>query len=96
MKIETGTIVRTIVLAVAIINQILTACGVSPLPFDEETTTEFVSSVITVVVAVWTWWKNSSFTEGAIVADKVMRKVKSGEISCKNVEVFLDGESNAR
>ena len=76
MKIETGTIVRTIVLAVAIINQILTACGKSPLPFDEESTAQIVSTVVTAVVAVWTWWKNQSFTQEAIAADKMMRAAK--------------------
>ena len=35
MKVQTGTIVRTVVLLFALFNQLLTAAGKNPLPFSE-------------------------------------------------------------
>ena len=79
MKISAGTIARTIVLAIALINQILVASGVNTIPIAEETVTEFITLAITIGAAVVAWWKNNSFTEAAIEADKVKDAIKSGE-----------------
>lgn len=67
-----GTITRTILLALAIINQLLTATGHNPLPADNDT----VSALVTAVVAILAWWKNNSFTKHAKAADEYMRKAK--------------------
>lgn len=37
LHISAGTVARTLVLILAIINQILSACGKSPLPIESET-----------------------------------------------------------
>lgn len=75
VKVE--TIVRLIVLLIALINQLLVAIGKSPLPFENETVTEFVSVLITVLAAAWAWWKNNSFTKAAIEADEIMKQKKA-------------------
>ena len=59
--IDKGTLTRTVLLWLAIINQILTALGINPLPLDDNT----VSTVITTVFALWAWWKNNDFTHAA-------------------------------
>ena len=76
-KIEKGTIVRTIVLGVALVNQCLTIAGKSPLPFSNEEVGQAVSAVITVGASLWAWWKNNSFTAEAIEADKIMKELKA-------------------
>lgn len=73
-KIETGTIVRTAVLVFALINQVLTISGYSPLPFTDEDFGQAVSMVLTVGASLWAWWKNNSFTQAAIAADEQLRK----------------------
>ena len=75
VKVE--TIVRLIVLIIALVNQLLVAIGKSPLPFENETVTEFVSVLITVLAAAWAWWKNNSFTKAAIEADEIMKQKKA-------------------
>lgn len=70
MKIETGTIVRTVVLVIALINQALTMAGRSVLPISNEQVTDFITLVATVGASLWAWWKNNSFTQKAIKADK--------------------------
>ena len=70
MKVETSTIVRTIVLIIALINQILSVTGHSPLPITDDQVNELVTLAITVCVSIWAWWKNNSFTDKAQEADK--------------------------
>lgn len=76
MKISTETIVRTIVLFVALLNQILTISGKNPLPFAEEEVYELMSSLVTAAASIWAWWKNNSFTKEAIAADNYKASLK--------------------
>lgn len=75
-KISAGTVSRTIILAVALGNQLLTAAGKSPLPIEDETVTQLVSCAFTIAAAVAAWWKNNSFTQAAIAADVQKEKNK--------------------
>lgn len=70
MKIETGTIIRTVILIIALINQALTITGHSVLPISNEQITEFITFVVTAGASLWAWWKNNSFTQKAIKADE--------------------------
>ena len=76
MKIKKDTIVRTIVLFVALINMILTSTGHSVLPFTDEEIIDGISVVATIGASVWAWWKNNSFTPNAIEADEILKKLK--------------------
>ena len=44
--------------------------GKEMLPFTEDEVYQGVSMVLTVVMAIMAWWKNNSFTNVAIEADK--------------------------
>ena len=74
MKITKGTIARTILLVFALINQIVAVFGKSPIPIDDDTVTNLISTAWTVIASLIAWWKNNSFTKKAIEADKVLRK----------------------
>lgn len=76
-NISAGTIARTIVLIVALVNTLLTAFGKNPLPFSNEEVYAGVSAVITVVVSLVAWWKNNSFTKKAIEADAILIESKT-------------------
>ena len=78
-KISVETIIRTIVLVFALVNQVLTATGKNPLPFSEDIIYELVTVLATVGASVWAWWKNNSFTSAAIEADKFLTSLKKGE-----------------
>ena len=77
-KISAETMVRTIVLAFALLNQVLTMFGVNPLPFSAEEVYQGCTALLTVVSALWAWWKNNSFTQAAIRADEILKKNKEG------------------
>ena len=76
MTVKKDTILRTIVLLFALVNQLLTATGRNPLPFSEDEVYQTLSAVITTGVAVVTWWKNNSFSEEAIKADEYKDNLK--------------------
>ena len=77
--IKKDTIIRTIVLVIALVNQALTIAGKNPLPFEDEEITDFLSYIFTVAASLWAWWKNNSFTQNALEADKVLDELKKGE-----------------
>lgn len=71
-KISSGTIARTITLITALIfaalagiNQILAARGLSPIKADAADITSTVSYICTVIASLWAWWKPNNFTEEA-------------------------------
>ena len=70
------TIVRTVVLVIALVNQSLVIVGKSPLPFSEEEVELGVSAVITTLASLWAWWKNNSFTDEAQQADLYLKNLK--------------------
>lgn len=72
-----GTLVRTAVLFFALVNQILSIAGVNPLPFTNEEFEAGFSMLLTVIAALWSWWKNNSFTKKAIKADEYLQELKS-------------------
>lgn len=79
-KIEKETIVRTAVLAFALINQVLAISGYNPLPFTDEDFGQAVSMVLTVGASLWAWWKNNSFTQPALVADEKLKEMRKKEV----------------
>ena len=74
-----ATIVRTIMLILTIINDLLIFYGKSPINIDESTVYQIVSILATVIVPIWTWWKNNSITKHARKADEYLDKLKAGE-----------------
>ena len=75
--VKADTIARTIILALALINQILSVSGHPVIPIEDETIEMTVSYVVTVVVAIWTYWKNNSWTQAALAGDQAKDEVKA-------------------
>lgn len=73
-KIDTGTIVRTVVLFVALLNQSLVLAGYSPLPFEDQDVENGVTIVLTVGASIWTWWRNNAITRQARRNEELLKK----------------------
>lgn len=76
------TIARTIVLFLALANQVMIAFGWSPIEIEENSIYTVISTITTIASAVWAWWENNSFTQAALKADEVLKEEKTnGTIS---------------
>ena len=73
-KISAGTIARTIILILALVNQCLSMAGIQIIPIADETINTIVTSLWTVGASLAAWWKNNSFTQAAILADKSFKR----------------------
>ena len=78
-NITAGTIARTIVLILALANQVLAMCGKQVLNIADDDIYQVIRLLFTIGAAVWGWWKNNSFTQEAIKADEVMTELKENE-----------------
>ena len=59
---DKGTVIRTIVLAIALLNQFLVGFGLYEIPGTEEEQTIVLSSVFTFIAAAIAWFKNNYLT----------------------------------
>lgn len=81
-----GTIVRTILLVVALVNAVLEFKGMSPISIDEGAVDEIVSMAFLVGTTIASWWKNNSFTTAARVGDEAKEDYKKAEKAKKTLK----------
>ncbi len=76
MRVSKETLIRTALLALALVNIILNLFGYKTLPIENETVETLVSSIFLIVSSVASWWYNNSFTEEAIEADNYLNELR--------------------
>lgn len=74
MKIKKATIVRTILLVLAIVNRFLTTKGIT-IVADEQLAGYFADLFIA-ITSIAAFWYNNSFTKNAIAADNYLADLK--------------------
>lgn len=78
MKISKGTIVRTIMVVIVIVNVVLKQFGVDAINVSESEILSLIEALIEVATIVVAFWKNNSFTQNAIKADEFLKNLKKG------------------
>lgn len=76
MKSTQNAIIRLVIAALAMINAILTAAGMNPIPFDATLVTEWLTYAFNGAMLIWAWWKNAPMTEAAQEAQTYMKAIK--------------------
>ena len=56
---DKGTVIRTTVLFVALVNQSLVLSGFSPLPFGDAEIENAFTIIFTVAASLYAWWKDN-------------------------------------
>ena len=54
-------LVRTCVLFVALVNQLLMVFGYTILPITEQQISELCTALFTVIASLWAWWTDNKF-----------------------------------
>lgn len=75
-KITKGTVVRTIMLLVVVINMALKNVGKQPIEVAESDVYSLIEMIVSVVIILLSWWKNNSFTKNAQLADEYLQELK--------------------
>ena len=75
-KISAGTIARSVVLLLALVNQVLSMLGVQTIPIADENVNTLIATGWTIAASLAAWWKNNSFTAAAVAADSYMARLK--------------------
>lgn len=79
MKPTTATIVRVVLLVIALANMACATLGVVPEEIvGNSQAYEIGSIIVTAVISVINAWKNNSFTTNAIEADKYLKELNEG------------------
>ena len=93
--ITAGTIARTACLLLALANQLLSACGKPILPIESAQLEQIVTTGITTVAALVSWWENNSFTPEAIHADELLDQMQGKIISLSSYSCRWAVSSNS-
>ena len=71
-----SAIIRLIVMAVLMVNMVLTLLGKNPIPFDEAQLTEWLTVAAAGISTLWSWWKNAPITKAAQEAQVTLKAIK--------------------
>ena len=71
---DKGTLIRTVVLFIALLNQTLVMFGYSPLPIEDEQIENFISLLFTIAASLWAWWKNNYISKKGKRQYEVLKK----------------------
>ena len=86
---DTQTLIRTLVLVLALINQVLCNMGMSPIPVSEAELEMLLSTIFTIVASIWAWWKNNDVTSAAKAGSAVTKSIKAGNLSAEEVNELV-------
>lgn len=77
MKNETiKAFIRLLVAAILMLNSVLTAKGLNPIPFDETAFSDVALQVATGLSVLWVWWKNNNVTKTAQYAQRYKKALQ--------------------
>ena len=83
-----GTVVRTIMLLIAIANQVVACLGATS--FASAPWYQVLSVIVTAVTALWTAWQNNDWTYFARIGTGVLDALQDGKITVDEVKAILD------
>ena len=78
-KISAGTIARTVVLLLALVNQVLSMLGIRSIPIADEDVNPLIATGWTIAASLAAWWKNNSFTQAALAGDALKDEIRARE-----------------
>lgn len=77
--------IRLLVAAILMLNSVLTAKGLNPIPFDESAFSDVALQVATGLSVIWVWWKNNNVTPRARATKELTSKIAKGEVATVTV-----------
>lgn len=91
-SLDKGTILRTILQALAYVNQLIAIIGASS--FANAEWYQWVSLGATFLTTVFSWWYNNDFTSAAQWGTKVLNALADGKITEEEVKELLEAHKD--
>lgn len=86
MKNETiKAFIRLLVAAILMLNSVLTAKGLNPIPFDETAFSDVALQIATGLSVLWLWWKDNNVTKKARAQKELSNRIAKGEVATVTV-----------
>lgn len=93
MKNETiKAFIRLLVAAILMLNSVLTAKGLNPIPFDETAFSDIALQIATGLSVLWIWWRDNNVTAKARARKELSNKIAKGEVATVTVPKVEDDE----
>lgn len=73
--------IRLLVAAILMLNSVLTAKGLNPIPFDETAFSDIALQIATGLSVLWLWWKDNNVTKRARAQKELSNKIAKGEVA---------------
>lgn len=91
MKIETiKAVIRLLVAAILMLNSVLTAKGLNPIPFDKTAFSDIALQIATGLSVLWIWWRDNNVTAKARARKELSNKIATGEVATVTVPKIED------
>lgn len=84
-EVQISTIVRLIVLIVAVVNLLLSSFTDFRLPGLDATKQQATATILAAIASVVSYWYNNSWTENATAADKILDTLKNSDVKVEDV-----------
>lgn len=82
--------IRLLVAAILMLNSVLTANGLNPIPFDETAFSDIALQIATGLSVLWVWWRNNNVTAKARATKELTSKIAKGEVATVTVPKLED------
>lgn len=89
-SLDIGTIIRSVALGVALINQILAITGKNILPFVENDVYQIGTLSFTFIMSLISAWENNDFTWAAKLGTKILNALQDNKITKEEIENILN------
>lgn len=87
-SLDTGTKVRTLISALAYINQIVALIGMNSYAMSP--VYQWISFGLTIVISIVSYWFNNDWTEFAQLAGTILDMLQDGKITAEEVWKFVE------
>lgn len=89
-SLSSGTILRTILLVLVYINQLVALIGSTVTVFAENPIYQWISFGLTIVITILAYWYNNDWTNIAQITGEIFNMLKDGKITNEEICTFID------
>lgn len=87
--VTSETIAGVAILFLALINAVMQIIGINPLPIQDKTITNIITTLSLIITSLWNTWKNRNISSAAQTAQNITNAIKNGEILEADIKALL-------